>query len=163
MAVFNSILYLDDVRVPTLAGISLVRNYAEFVEYLDKRGMPDLISFDRAGEKVPYSTYKEQTGLHCARFIIENRLPLRHWAVHSCNVQGRINMERELRRYCRRGEVRGLQIPFAIEQTDETEAREEVVADPRRSRFSSTSLLQFEEEIALESWERALSGSVVRG
>lgn len=173
MAVFRSILYLDDVRIPTSAGVVLVRNYAEFVEYLDEKGIPDLISFDhdlamehypvgenKAGQKLPYSSYREETGLHCARFIIENKLPLRHWAVHSLNVQGRINIERELRRYHSRGEVRGLQIPFEIKQPEEE--KEEVTA-PRRSRFSSTSLLQFEEEIPLESWERGLLRSFVQG
>lgn len=171
MAVFQTILYLDDVRIPTSAGVELVRNYAEFVDYLDKKGMPDLISFDhdlamehypvgenKAGQKLPYATYREETGLHCARFIIENKLPLRHWAVHSSNVQGRINIERELRRYRRRGEVRGLQIPFEIQQADEIE-----VIAPRPSRFSSTSLLQFQEEIPLESWERGLFRSFVQG
>ncbi len=173
MAVFKSILYLDDVRVPTSPGVELVRNYAEFVEYLNKKDMPDLISFDhdlamehypvgenKSGQKLPYSTYREETGLHCARFIIENRLPLRHWAVHSLNVQGRINIERELRRYRRRGEVRGLQIPFDVKRV-EGEVEELSVLPP--SRFSSTSLLQFEEEIPLESWERGLFRSFAQG
>ncbi len=171
MAVFHSILYLDDVRIPTSPEVTLVRNYAEFVEYLDEKGMPDLISFDhdlamehypvgenKAGKKLPYSAYREETGLHCARFIIENRLPLQHWAVHSLNVQGRINIERELRRYHRRGEVRGLQIPFKVKQPPEDE-----VAPSQRSRFSSTSLLQFAEEIPLESWERGLIRSFAHG
>ena len=171
MADFESILYLDDVRVPASAGIDLVRNYDEFVEYLQQKGMPDLISFDHdlarehyptgentAGRSLPYSKYREKTGFHCARFIIENRLPLRHWAVHSLNVQGRINIERELRRYHRRGEVRGLQIPFEVEQPEKV-----IVPAARRRRFSSTSLFQFEEDIALESWERSAFRDFVRG
>jgi len=89
---FRSILYLDDMRVPTLHGVDLVQNYAEFTEYLDEKGMPDLISFDHdlarehypsgpneAGQEISYSTYREKTGLDCARFIIENGLALRYW------------------------------------------------------------------------------------
>lgn len=176
MAVFSSILYLDDVRTPTSAGVALVRNYAEFVEYLEEKGIPDLISFDhdlamehypvglnKAGQKVPYSTYREETGLHCARFIIENKLPLRQWAVHSLNVQGKMNIERELRRYHRRGEVRGLQIPFAVQQPEMGIEEMEEAAAPPRSRFSSTSLLQFEEEVTLEGWERGLFRSFAQG
>ncbi len=167
MREFASILYLDDVRVPSLPGVVLVRSYAEFVEYLAKVGMPELISFDhdlarehypvglnRAGETIPYSGYREKTGLDCARYVTENKLPLRYWAVHSSNVQGKINIERELRRYRRLGEIRGLEIPFEIPQALEELEVVERVAAPEPRRFSGTSLLQFQEEIALESWER---------
>jgi hypothetical protein len=43
---FKSALYLDDMRVPTVLGIDLARNYGEFVEYLENHEMPELISFD---------------------------------------------------------------------------------------------------------------------
>ncbi len=168
MAVFESILYLDDMRVPTLHGVHLVRTYAEFAQYLDERGMPDLISFDHdlaeehypvgpneAGRTIPYADYVEKTGFDCARFIIDNNLDLRHWAVHSCNVQGRLNIERELRQYCRRGEVRDLRIPFQMREADD------VTAPPVRS-FSATSLLQFEDDVPLESWEIGLSDSFAK-
>ena len=179
MQSFDSILFLDDVRVPKSPDVQLVRSYGEFVDYLKKNGVPDLISFDhdlamehyplgenRAGQKVPYSSYRQETGLHCAQYVVENRLPLRHWAVHSSNVQGRINIERELRRYHRRGEVRGFVIPFAVKQSAEpVEEMEEIsVAAPSRDRrFSSTSLFQFEEDMPLEDWELGLMRSFARG
>jgi hypothetical protein len=53
----------------------------------------------------PYSTYRHQTGLDCARFIIRKRLPLKCWCVHSRHVAGKINIEAELRTYCPEGEV----------------------------------------------------------
>jgi hypothetical protein len=122
---FKSILFLDDMRVPLLVGVDHVWNYDEFVTYLQTHPMPEVISFDHdlALEhlplfedhpigKIPYGTYKEKTGLDCARYIIENQLPLQYWAVHSFNAAGRINIEAELRRYRPQGEVRGLQIPW---------------------------------------------------
>jgi hypothetical protein len=127
MPQFKSVLYLDDLREPLLVGIDHVRNYDEFVAYLETKGMPDLISFDHdldpehypIGQtdihgKINYDSYKEKTGLHCARYIIENNLPLRSWAVHSYNQVGKANIEAELRRYRPRGEMRNLQIPFDV-------------------------------------------------
>lgn len=179
---FRSILYLDDMRVPTLHGVDLVQNYAEFTEYLDDKGMPDLISFDHdlarehypsgpneAGQEISYSTYREKTGLDCARFIIENGLALRYWAVHSANVQGRINIERALRRYRRQGEVPGLKVPFVIRQA-EVKSQQITIPSlqckktgvPADRRFSNTSLLQFQEDISLEGWEESLLEGLTR-
>jgi hypothetical protein len=124
---FKSVLWLDDNRMPLILGIDWVKNYDQFVSYLENKGIPDLICFDhdlaiehypvfenRPGMQVPYDSYKEKTGLHAARYIIERRLPLRQWSVHSMNVQGRINIETELRRYCPQGELRGLQLPYRV-------------------------------------------------
>jgi hypothetical protein len=129
---FRSVLYLDDVRVPTIFGIDVVQNYDQFVWFLRNNPMPELISFDhdldithlplfeeentRLREGIPYDTYTEKTGLECARFVIENQLPLLRWAVHSRNPVGRMNIERELRLYCPEGEVQGLSIPFIAEE-----------------------------------------------
>jgi hypothetical protein len=130
MPEFESILYLDDMRVPTVYGIDLVRSYDEFVWYLQNKPMPELISFDHdladahypgekneAGVMIDYDAYTEKTGLHCARFIIENGLRLKYWVVHSFNVQGKINIETELREYRPHLEMRGLQIPYRIPST----------------------------------------------
>ena len=176
MSAFRSILYLDDVRVPKLAGVFVVRNYGEFVAHIEGHGIPDLISFDhdlarehypvgnnKAGEKIPYGTYKEKTGFECARFIVENRLPLRHWTVHSWNVQGKINIEEELRRYCPQGEVPGFQIPLAVPQQENEAGELRKETAPIRARFSATSLLQFEDEIPLEPWERGLFRDFAKG
>jgi hypothetical protein len=124
---FKSVLYLDDMRVPTIVGITLVRNYDEFIRYINHNGIPDLISFDHdlaaehypTGENGPednidYSSYKERTGLDCTRYIVQNELPLNYWAVHSFNVRGKMNIEAELRKYCPDREVKGLKIPFKV-------------------------------------------------
>lgn len=122
---FKSILYLDDIRKPSIFGITHVRSYDEFVAYLQNNPMPELISFDHdlslehypmeniSGMKIPYDTFKEKTGLHCARYIIENNLPLSYWSVHSMNVTGADNIRTELRAYCPGGEVM-LKIPYRI-------------------------------------------------
>ena len=127
---FKSALYLDDMRVPTVLGIDLARNYGEFVEYLENHEMPELISFDhdlafehyplgenRSDVQIPYGTYKEKTGLACARYIIENKLPLKYWISHSYNAQGNINIANELRAYCPMGEILNTRIPYRIPQS----------------------------------------------
>jgi hypothetical protein len=124
---FKSVLYLDDMRTPSIFGIEVVCNYEQFVWHLENKEMPKLISFDhdlstehypllenQPGMQIPYGSYKEKTGLHAARYIIENKLPLQHWMVHSMNVQGRMNIEAELRRYCPQGELRGVTIPYRV-------------------------------------------------
>jgi hypothetical protein len=129
MANFKTILYLDDMRVPSIFGVDLVRNYDEFVAFLTDHEMPELISFDhdlafehyplaenRPGVQIPYGTYKEKTGLECARYIIDNKLPLKHWISHSMNVQGNINIATELRAYCPQGEVHG-RVPYRVPQS----------------------------------------------
>jgi hypothetical protein len=123
---FNSVLYLDDMRTPRAEGFDVVRNFDEFVEHLKKYDMPDLISFDHdlsfeqypteanvEGMLIDYDSYKEKTGLHCARYIIDNGLDLKFWNVHSFNVQGRINIGNALRPYRPRHETH-LDIPFFI-------------------------------------------------
>lgn len=111
-------LYLDDVRTPTTTIPEyepwyVVRNYDEFVDWITNNGVPDLISFDHdlaqehmndyfeqvavKGYQVPdYMTYKEKTGLDCARWLAEyiqvNNLQLKAVSVHSHNPVGASNI-----------------------------------------------------------------------
>lgn len=113
------------MRVPTILGIDCVKSHEEFVAYLQNNPMPELISFDHdlslehypmnniSGMTIPYGSFQEKTGLHCARFIIENNLPLQYWAVHSMNVTGANNLRQELRKYRPSGECR-IKIPYQI-------------------------------------------------
>jgi hypothetical protein len=134
---FHSVLWLDDMRQPLIVGFVWVKSYVAFVDYLTTNPMPELICFDHdlapehypifqqfPGLKIPYGSYKEKTGLECARFIIEHALPLTYWSIHTQNPEGRRNLENELRRYRPQGELRGLEIPFLIvdlwEETDKT-------------------------------------------
>ena len=39
-------LYLDDVRIPQTEGWEIVRNYDDFVKWIEENGLPDIVSFD---------------------------------------------------------------------------------------------------------------------
>jgi len=112
-------LYLDDVRTPTetLPGYhpwNVVRNYNEFEKWIIENGIPNLISFDhdlakehiddyfsqfaKEGFQIPdYESYKEKTGLDCAKFVVEYcqkmNVPLKQCVVHSHNPVGAKNIQ----------------------------------------------------------------------
>ena len=121
-------LFLDDVRDPNTflkdtRTWAVVRNYDEFVKIIKERGLPSLISYDhdlsyehyplfeafealaegkeiRDLKTIPYNTYKERTGYHCAEWLIgyceENKLPLPKYQVHSMNPVGAENIRKLL-------------------------------------------------------------------
>ena len=128
---FKSVLYLDDVRVPLDRWVDHVRNYDEFVDYLQTHAMPEVISWDHdiAEEHyptptegdldvIPYETYIEKTGLDCARYVVENSLPLNFWSIHSFNPVGGENIRRLLRAYRPEGELGDLYIPHRMEEQE---------------------------------------------
>ena len=85
-------LYLDDLR-STPEGFDRVYSYEEFVTYLEKKGLPDFISFDHdLGEGL--------SGYDCAKYLVDycldRQLPLPNFAVHSQNPVGKENIERLL-------------------------------------------------------------------
>ena len=112
-------LYLDDIRTPTdtIPGYEpwdVVRNYAEFTEYILRNGIPDLISFDhdlarehmedyalqvgQQGFQNPdYQSYKEKTGMDCAAWLCQyaqdNNLRIKYCSVHSHNPVGAGNIQ----------------------------------------------------------------------
>ena len=112
-------LYLDDQRTPTttIPGYEpwkVVRNYEEFTKFISEFGIPDLISFDhdlaeehiedyfkqklQTGWQQPdYASYKEYTGLDCARWLVElcqeKNLQLKAVSVHSHNPVGAANIQ----------------------------------------------------------------------
>jgi hypothetical protein len=113
-------LYLDDVRTPTetIPGYhpwNVVRNYDEFKEWILKNGVPDLISFDHdladehtqdyfkqvaaQGYQHPdYPSYKEKTGLDCAKWLCEaycypTNVELKQCCIHSHNPVGAKNIQ----------------------------------------------------------------------
>jgi hypothetical protein len=90
-------LYLDDIRNPKSDGWTVVRNYEEFVQYIDQNGLPDEISFDHdLGEDV-------KTGYDCAKWLCEycwmNGIPIPPYNVHSANPVGRDNIIGTLKSY----------------------------------------------------------------
>jgi hypothetical protein len=125
-------LFLDDIRIPKDAiGLvssnlnqiywdndwSIVRNYFEFCNYIQKFGLPDFISFDHdladdhyndlfSDENwskndndivLKYDEYKEKTGYECAKWLVdwclENKKSLPQCVVHSANPVGKQNIE----------------------------------------------------------------------
>lgn len=124
-------LFLDDVRKPSQVysyirdsiynenGWVVVKNYNEFVNAIQKNGLPYFVSFDHdlASEHYSpsmvsteaynrlYGGFEEKTGLHCARFLMEycreNGLQFPNYKVHSMNPAGKYNIESEIIRFTR--------------------------------------------------------------
>ena len=88
-------LYLDDLR-PTPEGFDHVYNYEEFVAYLERKGLPDFISFD-------HDLGEDLSGYDCAKYLVEycleHQLPLLDYQVHSQNPVGKENIERLLENF----------------------------------------------------------------
>ena len=99
-------LFLDDQR-PAPIGWHCVRSYDEFKRYIEKRGVPDVISFDHDlgiedqnnGDK-PLSEYEEKTGLDCAEFLRQRGEYPKLAIVHSFNSAGAWRITRLLAPYC---------------------------------------------------------------
>ena len=88
-------LYLDDLR-PTPEGFDRVYSYEEFVDYLERKGLPDFISFDHdLGEGL--------SGYDCAKYLVEyclaHQFPLPNYQVHSQNPVGKENIEQLLENF----------------------------------------------------------------
>ena len=90
-------LYLDDLR-PTPEGFDRVYSYEEFVDYLERKGLPDFISFD-------HDLGEDLSGYDCAKYLVEycleHQLPLPDYQVHSQNPVGKENIERLLENFRR--------------------------------------------------------------
>lgn len=116
----SKLLWLDDLRDPFLnieklvpetnVEIHWVRNFKEFTEWIDKWGLPEIISFDHDLADEHYTpqeywsdyekskqyqdaqTYTEPTGKDCAKWLVNyctsNFLALPVCFVHSANPVG---------------------------------------------------------------------------
>jgi hypothetical protein len=124
-------LFLDDVRIPfdkNNDGIEdawyythnpayidldwvIVRNYKQFISYIIKNGLPNLVSFDHdlADEHYKnwthptYDVYSEKTGYHCAKWLCEycqnNNLKFPKYLIHSFNGIGSKNIYMYIENY----------------------------------------------------------------
>ncbi len=95
-------LFLDDFRDPPDVSWDVVRNYDEFVTYIGQYGVPDMLSFDHDlaeehyriwprhedDEYPPNESFVERTGLDCAQYLVDHKLPIHWWQVHSANPVG---------------------------------------------------------------------------
>ena len=111
-------LYLDDLRIPkdSIGFVpdnlnqfywandwTIVRNFWEFCNYINKFGLPDFISFDHdlSDEHYVgtpnYDDYKEKTGYEAAKWLVDfccdNNKSLPQFIVHSANPVGKLNIE----------------------------------------------------------------------
>ena len=119
-------LFLDDLREPhqafyytyndlynDLKWVTVI-NYNEFVSYITKHGMPDLISFDHDLADIhygmqdeinqdDYDIMTEKTGYHCAKWLIEycmdNNVSPPDYLVHSMNTVGAKNIKYLIENY----------------------------------------------------------------
>lgn len=125
----KKLLFLDDIRIPLdcskymigpnteiykldINEWNVVRSYQEFVDYIEKEGVPDFISFDHDLSDEHYSTkmyenndsynelykdFKEKTGYDCAKWLLNycslNSLPIPEFNIHSMNPVGRENIK----------------------------------------------------------------------
>lgn len=122
----TTFLFLDDIRMPAQAYIhdhrttlnqysgianfkwDIVRTYDEFVAWIDKNGIPDVVSFDndldplKEVEKFDammvsgnYNSDElvQKTGIDCAKFMIDKcikeQTPIPKYFVHSANPLAR--------------------------------------------------------------------------
>jgi len=116
-------LYLDDVRTPVQdlpehGPWHIVRNYDQFVAWIQLHGVPEYVSFDhdladehmkdwynnqaRGIPTINYQEFKEKTGVDCLMFLVDKaqadesrgqkpRFP-KHINVHSANPIGAKNI-----------------------------------------------------------------------
>jgi hypothetical protein len=89
----------------------IVKTYEEFVDFIEKNGLPEIISFDhdlsfdhyyeknQKGD-LDYDSFTEKTGYHSALWLTEyciiKSLPLPKWFVHSANPVGSENIKKLL-------------------------------------------------------------------
>jgi hypothetical protein len=127
-------LFIDDVRVPYLDPLKLpkqngfmvsaysytkyqpfkdedwiiVRNYDEFVNCVQKRGIPNLVAFDHDLSYEHYRTndvekFVEKTGFDCAKWLcdycMEHNCKFPDYYIHSMNPVGKNNIENYIENY----------------------------------------------------------------
>jgi hypothetical protein len=108
------LLWLDDIRDPqdniwwnwiAKEGINplkfeifWIKDYHQFVDWINENGIPDVICFDHDLSDIHCnkSTYKEKTGFTCAQFLvdycIENELKIPQYKIQSANPVGAQNI-----------------------------------------------------------------------
>lgn len=126
----KKLLWLDDLRNPYINregrcpdgyDVDWVINYQQFCDWIEKFGLPDVISFDHDLADEHYTpeeywtdyerskayqesqNYTEKTGMDCAKWLVEycmdtkKRLPV--FLVHSANPVGADNIRGLLENY----------------------------------------------------------------
>jgi hypothetical protein len=130
-------LFIDDERIPfsedpnvqnaysftkdnvyiTMEWI-VVKNYQEFVDVINSKGLPSFVSFDhdlgktayeewfkntRITGEIDYDNIKEETGMDCVRYLInyclDKNCDFPHYRIHTMNPIGRENIGSLIRNY----------------------------------------------------------------
>ncbi len=114
-------LFLDDERVPESLEVLLpkvlysmamglnwvvVRNYREFVNTIESRGLPNIMSLDHDlgywESDIEYN-FEEKTGMDCVKYLVEycmeHDLEVPLYMIHSRNEVGAANMNSYLSNY----------------------------------------------------------------
>lgn len=113
------LLWLDDYRDPhkddwlnfspipkdDISEVIWVKSYHAFTNWILQNGLPDGICFDHDLENfhITKSTYKEYTGLSCAKWLVEyciennKKLPL--YNIQSANPVGKENIDSYLKSF----------------------------------------------------------------
>ena len=130
-------LFLDDERIPyssdpnvqnaysltkdnvyTTMEWIVVKNYQEFVDTINSKGLPSFVSFDhdlgktayeewlkntRYSGEINYDNIKEETGMDCVTFLIDycmdHNCDFPHYRIHTMNPVGRENIGSKIRNY----------------------------------------------------------------
>jgi len=106
-------LFLDDQRFPKEVFECLnikiyqtddwviVRNFSEFVSYVEIHGLPSIISFDN--DISDFKDGVEKTGYDCAKWLCDycqdNNLKFPDWHIHSGNSVGVENIKTYIENY----------------------------------------------------------------
>lgn len=118
----DDIRSIDDVRryswlpnVPNEKWI-VVRSFKEFVNIINKLGIPTFVSLDHDlsdahyghglnGDTINYDQYEEKTGYDCCKYLVNEciKLGVKHppYVVHSMNPVGKSNIESYINSYSR--------------------------------------------------------------
>ena len=91
----RNILFIDDLRTPVgfedFDSVYVARTYSEAIDALWAKSF-DLVSFD-------HDLGEEKTEYDIAKFIVENKIKIAGFKIHSMNVVGRKNIYELLTHY----------------------------------------------------------------
>lgn len=104
-------LFLDDLRIPNMVtwvelpkiDWFIVRSYEDFIFIINKRGVPEIVSFDHDLSIVDHDKHEEKTGFHCAKWLVEhclnNNIRFPEYYIHSKNIIGAENIKSYITSY----------------------------------------------------------------
>ena len=83
----DNLMFYNELRKKYNLSFVWVKNYDEFVNYIEKNGVPQMVSFDHDLSKTSLPT--DPKGLDCAKWLVEycrkNGVPMPKTYVHSAN------------------------------------------------------------------------------